>query len=156
MWKRPPLQREGGLCPLNSPSSQLQWHPYPRSSVLKRTFPVSLKSRQIGSLQGQPGEATGKLLTPDCTQKTESGKTEREMANLDSSGQPGFPTHIHTPSNIPTTIGLVFKASIFIQNITAGLKTKPRQSKFMREIHRFWLPGHFRVIPKIGELTGAP
>ena len=59
----------GGLCPISGPHSQLQWHPFPRSPILLRTFPASLKSRQIGSLQGQPRETTEKPLTPDCIQE---------------------------------------------------------------------------------------
>lgn len=154
MWKRPPLQREGGLCPLNGPSSQLQWHPYPRSSILKRTFPVSLKSRQIGSLQGQPGEATGKLLTPDCTQKTESGKTEREMADLDSPGQPGFPTHIHAPSAYPLLLGFFLKHFYSkhysrTEDQTKAVKVHDRNSLVL-------VAGHFRMISKMGELTADP
>lgn len=79
MWKRPPLQREkGSFNPLHGPCSQLQQHPYPRSPVLEGTFLVSLKSRQTGSLQRQPGRAAQKLLTPDCMQDKDKDKDEDE------------------------------------------------------------------------------
>lgn len=152
MWKRPPLQRqERGLCPLNGPRSQLQWHPLPRSPILLRTFPASLKSRQIGSLQGHPRETTQKPLTPDCNQEMDEWGDRRRNGL-----SPWYSTAAWClPTKHTCSMGFVFQASLSNRSQQDWRPNQGSQISWQRnsKLLAAWVPW---AAPRMGKLAGAP
>lgn len=158
MWKRPPLQRERerrGALPTQSsqqsvPVASLSQVPHSGEDLSSIT---KIKANWFCS--GTAWKSSSEAL--DTWLHSGNRHMERQekwpISLIPQGRQVSFlqpPKHTHY-------YWACFQASIFIQHITAGLKSKSSQSDFMLE--KFKGSGclvSLGWLPKIGKLTGAP
>lgn len=91
-------------------------------------------------------------LIPDCTQEMDKWEDRRR------NGQSWWPraARCPPPAPHPLLVGLFLKHLFSLPNTLQQDEDQIEAVKFMIEIQRFWLPGLLGMVPKMGELKGAP